>query len=223
VHSESRYKAPGNHGQDRPFIVAVTGNAGTGKSLVCRRFEVLGVPVIELDVLARQAVAPSGTVLGKIVEHFGKGVLHPDGTLDRKALRERIVRDDDARRTLERIVHPEIRRLMQDGISKLRGSGVPFVVVEIPLLFESKMEDAFDAVVLVMAEERLQKKRVSERDRIPEKEAGLLLKTQIPDDKKVDRSDFVIINTSTAQKLDAMVDRVFFTLNKKYGKTAEIA
>ncbi len=222
MHPDGRYKSQGIHGQDRPFTVAVTGSAGTGKSLVCRRFERLGVPVIELDVLAREAVAPSGAALEKIVKYFGKGVLTPGGTLDRKALRERVVRDDSARRTLERIVHPEIRRLLEDRIAGLQGRKIPFVVVEVPLLFESKMEDAFDAVILVMAEERLQKKRLAERDKIPETEAGLLLKTQIPDDKKVDRADFVIINTATVRNLDVMVDQVFFTLNKKYGKTAEI-
>jgi dephospho-CoA kinase len=203
--------------------VAVTGSAGTGKSLVCRRFAQLGVPVIELDALSRQAVSPSGPALKKLAARFGEGVLNPDGTLNRKSLREKVIREDDARRFVESVLHPEIRRLLDARVSRINGNETPFVVVEIPLLFESGMEDAFDAVVLVMAERRLQIKRLSERDQVSETEAGLLLKTQIDDEKKIDRSDFVIVNTGTIGKLHIAVDRVFFALKKKYSPPAEIA
>ena len=183
----------------------------------------MGVPVIDLDRLARQAVAPSGPALKKIVSAFGKEVLNPDGSLNRKTIRKKIVRDNAARRTLEEIVHPEIERLLRAEVSGMDTGQVPFVVVEVPLLFESGMEGAFDAVILVMAEERLQKKRLAKRDRISEEEAGLLLKVQIPDEMKVDHSDFVVLNTGTMKSLHDAVSRIFLILNKKYSKNGEIA
>jgi len=222
VHRNRQNKLQKPNGRGNPFRVAVTGSAGTGKSMVCRRFERLGVPVIDLDGLARKAVSPSGTALIKIVKHFGQKVMNPDGTLNRRALRRKVVRDDSDRRILEEILHPEIGHLLKTQVSGMDSDKAPFVVVEVPLLFESKMEDAFDAVILVMAGERLQKKRLSKRDAVSEKEAGLLLKTQISDERKIDRSNFVIINTESIKKLHCSVDRIFFILNKKYSKDNEI-
>ncbi len=208
---------------DSPYRVAVTGSAGTGKSMVCRRLERLGVPVIELDTLAKKAVVSTGPALKKIAARFGKKVLHPDGTLNRKALRRIVVRDAAARRDLEKIVHPEVRRLLNRRLNKMRRRETPFVVVEVPLLFEANMEDAFDAVVLVMAEEPVQAKRLSERDRVSEREARLLIRTQIPDEQKVERSDFVVLNSGSVKKLKEAVERVFFALSKKFSVNAEIA
>jgi len=218
VHLPNQHKLQRRSEMRRPFQVAVTGSAATGKSLVCRHFKNLGVPVIELDVLARKAVSPPGRTYRKIIEAFGKEILNRDGTLDRKALRRKVLADERARRTLERIVHPAVRKLLEEAVGRFNGEETPFVMVEVPLLFETGMAAAFDSVVLVMAQTRLQVKRLSARDRVPENEAERLIRTQIPDAQKIDRSDFVIFNTGSVRKLHSLADQIFWTLNGKYPK-----
>jgi dephospho-CoA kinase len=132
--------------------VAVTGGAGAGKTVVCERFQRLGAQVISLDALAREAVQPDSPVFDAVVAHFGKGILLADGSLDRHKLRDLITKDTEARKTLERLTHPEIVGLLEKKLAAMasrRENDV--VVVEAPLLIEVGMQDRFDVVILVEA------------------------------------------------------------------------
>ena len=98
----------------RRFRVGLTGGIASGKSTVANLFAALGVPIIDTDLIAREVVAPGSPLLPKIAEHFGRDVLAADGSLDRRTLRQRVFVDAAERQWLERLTHPEIRRLTED-------------------------------------------------------------------------------------------------------------
>lgn len=191
----------------RPLTIGITGNAGSGKTTVCNHLMSLGLPVILLDNLAREVVAPGSIALKRISDHFGNGILSEDGSLNRPALRQIILMEDGKRRELERMLHPEIISLMHLRITQAGMAGAGLVAVEVPLLFELGMTELFDMVLLVTAEKHLQIKRLSERDQVSALNAGALIETQIPDQEKRQQSDFIIDNNGSYEDLINSVDR----------------
>ena len=189
--------------------VAVTGGAGSGKTSVCNRLKELGVKVISADEMAREAVAPGSTALKKIVHYFGDTVLLSDGTLNRKMLRRMITDDDDARLTLERLLHHEITKLIHKSVVYAEKEGCRIVVIEVPLLFELGMKEKFDWVIVVSADKELRIKRLMERDQISRDAAEKLLNVQMPDEEKIGRADDVVWNGDSMEKLEASVDILF--------------
>lgn len=195
------------HQKSKPVTIAVTGNAGSGKSTVCDHLKSLGLPVIILDALAREVVHPGSRALLTISNRFGKRILFEDGSLNRPALRRIIVEDDTLRGELEKILHPEIISLMHQRISEAGKNGAAIVIIEVPLLFELDMRDRFDLVLLVTAENNIQIERLAERDSITPGDAIALLKAQMPDARKKEYSDFIINNNGCYSELINSVDR----------------
>jgi len=194
--------------------VAVTGGAGSGKTSVCNRLKELGVKVISADEMARKAVAPGSEALTKIIRYFGDTVLLADGTLNRKMLRRMITDDDDARLTLERFLHHEITKLIQNNVVCAEKKGCRIVAIEVPLLFELGMKEKFDWVVVVSADKGLRVKRLMERDQTSRDEAQDLVNVQMPDESKIGQADYVVWNEGSMKKLTASVDDLFKDLNK---------
>jgi dephospho-CoA kinase len=207
-------------GKTRTIVlrVAVTGGAGSGKTSVCNRLKELGIKIISSDALAREAVVPNSKAHKKIVEFFGETVLLGDGTLNRKILRRMILSDDAARLALERIVHPEISRLMREKIAWAENEGCDIVVVEVPLLFELKMQEQFDWIILVSAGHELRVKRLMVRDNISRDEADTLIHVQMPDKDKIGRADFVLSNEDSKARLMEAVDFLYEESFKQYKK-----
>lgn len=183
--------------------VGLTGNVASGKSTVARLWRDAGVPVVSADDLARTATEPGSAGLEEVVREFGEEVLADDGTLDRAALRDEVFRDDDARRRLEALLHPRIRALRDAWLDERRAEGAPLVVSEIPLLFETGMETAFDVTVLVDAgwEERL--RRLVEDRGLDAEEAERIMDAQMDPAEKRRLADLVIDNDGTLQDLRA--------------------
>ncbi len=198
---------------DRPVRVAVTGGAGSGKSTVCRIFEELGLLVFDADKLAREAVEIGTPAYRKIVEHFGKKILNPDGSPNRRLLREIITGDPEAKKSLESFVHPEITLKMRRKLDEAREAGRD-VVVEVPLLFELALEEIFDCSVTVYAEREIKINRLEARDKVDQEQAAALIDLQMPDSEKSKRADFVIRNTGRMEKLEQDVKKLHFTLFK---------
>jgi dephospho-CoA kinase len=169
--------------------VALTGNVGAGKTTVAELFKRWGATVIDADQLVREAQAPGQPVLAKIVSRFGKEFLQPDGTLDRAALRVRVLGDADALADLNRIVHPEVHRRRQALLAAARARGDRIVVSDIPLLFESADPAEFDAIVLVDAPEAVRRARLLATRPLPPEEADRLMAVQLPSTPKRARSD----------------------------------
>ncbi|MYK65119.1 MAG: dephospho-CoA kinase, partial [Gemmatimonadetes bacterium] len=179
------------------LIVGLTGNVAAGKSAVAELWREAGVPVVSADRLARTAVEPGTEALARIEELFGPGVIQPDGALDRGAVRRIVFRDEDALRHLEAIVHPEVRRLRDEWTRRRREEGAGMVVWEIPLLFETGIEDEVDVVVVVDAPAGVRKRRVVETRGIGDEEAVAIMASQMAADEKRRRADVVVENGGT--------------------------
>jgi dephospho-CoA kinase len=197
--------------------VALTGNAAAGKSSVARLFADWGATVLDADAIVHQLQRPGTPVFAAIVARFGPGLVAPDGTLDRAALRAHVLRDPAARRDLEAIVHPAVeverRRL-------LRAAGGSIVVDDIPLLFEVMDPGAFDAVVLVDAPEPLRLERLERERGLPAAEAAALVAAQLPAGAKRARADFVIDNDATRDALRDAAWRVWRKLRARAPRRA---
>jgi dephospho-CoA kinase len=192
--------------------VALTGGIATGKSYVTHRFKQLGVPTIDADVLARQAVAPGTAGLFAVIDRFGDEILTVTGELDRHKLASIVFADAAARRDLEAIVHPAVRRVTGEWFASLDPNRHPFAIADIPLLYEVNREGDFDTVIVVACDPQTQVKRVMERDGLSEGEARQRLAAQLPIEEKVKRANYVITTNGTFDETDRQVKDVWHTL-----------
>ncbi|NVM22483.1 MAG: dephospho-CoA kinase [Desulfobacterales bacterium] len=190
--------------------IAVTGGAASGKTTVCECFGRLGAHVISMDALAREAVRPESPVLEAIVDHFGQGVLVPDGSLDRRKLRGIITMDPDERKTLEELIHPEIFRLFEKEVTAIESRHKDaVVVVEVPLLIELGIEGQFDVVVLVEAGYDLQKRRIMAREGSSGHDAEALLDMQMPSEAKRAHADYIVENMGSIQNVERAAEEIY--------------
>lgn len=188
--------------------VALTGGIATGKSHVRAQFEALGVPTIDADRLARDAVAPGTAGLTAVVRRFGRDILDSSGGLDRRKLASIVFASDAARRDLEAIIHPEVRRLMDEWFASLDPRAHPIAIADIPLLYEVGREKAFDDVIVVACDPETQVRRVVERDHVSDAEARQRLAAQMPIEEKVRRADFVIRSDHSIEETNRRVREV---------------
>lgn len=177
--------------------IGLTGGIASGKTTVSKMIQDAGIPVIDADLYAREVVKPGEGAYLKIVDHFGDGILHGDGTIDRKKLGAIIFNDEKERDTLNGIVHPAVRKKMNDRKSSYREEGRSVVVLDIPLLFESELQKTVDKILLVYVNENTQLKRLMERDGSTNEEALSRIRSQIPLEKKRAAADAVIDNIGT--------------------------
>jgi dephospho-CoA kinase len=190
---------------------ALTGGIATGKSYVARRLREAGVPVVDADALAREAVAEGTPGLAAVTERFGRGVLNSSGELDRARLGEIVFSDAAARHDLEAIIHPIVRARIAEFFEHLPADR-PFAVADVPLLFETGRERAFDRIIVVASSPATQIERIMTRDRLSREAAQQRLAAQIPIDEKVKRADYVIRTDGTHAETDAQVARVLDSL-----------
>lgn len=183
--------------------VALTGNIASGKSTVLGHFAAWGAAVIDADRLVHEAQQPGTPTLAAIARRFGTDVLEPDGSLDRERLRHRVLEDVAARRTLEEIVHPVVRRRRHELAREAAARGDCVLVNDIPLLFEALDPAAFDLVVLVDAPVGVRRERLCRTRGLSPDEADRLIAAQLPSDIKRARSAIVIDNGGTLAELDA--------------------
>jgi len=195
--------------------VALTGNIAAGKSTVVELFTRWGATVIDADSLARDAQAPGGAVLAAIARRFGTDVLAQGGTLDRAALRAKVMGDDKALAALNAIVHPAVqqRRLELQRAASERGDAI--VINDIPLLFEVLDPAQFDAVVLVDAPIVLRRTRLRTLRGLSNEDADRMIAAQMPAERKRPQSQYVIENAGTLADLEKEARRVFTELRKR--------
>jgi len=196
-------------------LVGLTGGIATGKSTVARILQGMGVPVVDADQVAREVVAQGEPALEEVVDAFGPSVLSPDGTLDRAALRKRIVRDPVARRRLEAITHPPIRARIADRARELAGRGHEHVVVEAALLVETGSYREYPILVVVTASPDVQVARLVARDGVTDREARATLQTQLPLADKEAVATHVIRNDGDHEALEAQVRRVWKAITRR--------
>jgi len=187
--------------------VALTGGIATGKSYVRTRLAEHGIPTLDADVLAREAVAAGSSGLAAVAARFGTGVLLPDGSLDRRALGAVVFADAQARADLEAIIHPRVRDATTTWLDRLAAAGESLAVVDIPLLYETGRDHDFDRVIVTSCPRSQQVARAVERDGLTPAQAEARIDAQLPTDAKVQRGDFVIDTGGTFGDTNRQVDR----------------
>lgn len=187
------------------YRIGLTGGIASGKSAVSALFAALGVPVIDTDEIARAVVAPGTPLLGRIVERFGPRVLGADGTLDRRALRDIVFADPQARADLEALTHPAIRAEMERRSAAARG---PYQIIAIPLLVESNARSRVDRVLVVDCSEETQLRRLQARDGATRAQAEAILAAQATRAARLAAADDVITNEGDLSALRDQVEQL---------------
>lgn len=198
-------------------LFGLTGGIASGKSAVAARLRARGVPVIDADALARDAVAVGSEGLAEVVKAFGPEVLGPDGALDRKKVAAIVFGDEEKRRVLNAIVHPRVTALTFEHAARLRDEGHPLACYEAALIVENGVADAFRPLVVVAAPEDVQVARACARDRATADEARARIRAQMPLAEKTKVADFVIDNTGTLADLEARTDEVLAAICGRLG------
>ncbi len=196
------------------LLVGLTGGIGSGKSTVARMLEERGAVVFDADLLAREAVEPGTPGHTAVIERFGADVLAPGGELDREALASIVFADPSARRDLEQIVHPEVRRLFADGSEAYRDTD-RIVVFSAPLLVESGMHTAFEILVVVSATVATQIERLMRQRGMSEAAIRARIDAQAPLDDKAAVADFLVDNEGTLAELESQVERLWHDLSAR--------
>jgi dephospho-CoA kinase len=196
------------------LLVGLTGGIGSGKSTIARLLEERGAVVFDADVLAREAVAPGTPGHEAVVERFGASVLAPGGELDRDALAAIVFADPAARRDLEAIVHPEVRRLFAEGCDAYRDSD-SVIVFSAPLLVETGMHSAFDVLIVVSAPVEAQIERLLRDRGMSEEQARARIDAQAPLEEKAAVADVLVDNDGPLEELDGQVDRIWSDLRAR--------
>jgi dephospho-CoA kinase len=190
-----------------PFhVFGLTGGIGSGKSTVANLLRQRGVPVVDADELAREAVAPGSIGLAEVVAAFGPGVLDESGSLDRQKLGDLVFSDPQARRRLNAITHPIVRQLSQDRFTALAAQGVELAAYDVPLLFEVGLDAVLKPTVVVASSQANQVARVTARDGLSEAAAHARISAQLPLAEKRRRADHVIENDGSLAELEQQVD-----------------
>lgn len=197
-----------------PFVVALTGGIGSGKTAVSDLLERLGAGVVDTDVIARELTAAGGGAMAAIVERFGNEVLCTDGSLDRTKMRERAFADPQVRRDLEAILHPIIRR---EAAARVGCQPAPYVVLVVPLLVETgAYRELVDRILVVDCPESVQIERTMARSGLSRADAERIVAAQAPRAARLAIADDVIVN-------DAGLDRLAALVGNLHGRYLELA
>lgn len=180
------------------FILGLTGGIGSGKSAASTWFETQGITVVDADIVAREVVEKGQPALQHIHAAFGDWVLLENGELNRRALREHIFKDPNARQTLEHITHPAIR---QSIIHQLQSATTPYVILVSPLLFETNQHELTDHTLLIDATEELQIQRASQRDDQSIEQIHKIIQAQMPRQQKQHLADDIVLNDGHLEHL----------------------
>lgn len=201
-------------------LFGLTGGIAAGKSAVAARLRARGVPVIDADELAREAVAPGSDGLAELVAAFGADVLLAGGALDRKKLARLMFADDAVLRRVNALVHPRVAALTVAKAADLGAAGHPLACYEAALIVENGLADAFRPLVVVAASEDAQVARATARDAAAEDDVRARLRAQAPLARRIAVADFVIRNDATMEDLARSTDEVLGAVCARLGVDA---
>jgi dephospho-CoA kinase len=190
------------------MIIGLTGSIASGKSTVSEMLQEKGFPIVDADKIARQVVEPGTSVIKEIGEHFGDEVLNEDGSLNREILGERIFRNEAERNKLNSIIHPAIRNEMIRQKEQWISRGADTVIMDIPLLFESKLQSFVEKIIVVSVTPEIQKQRLIARNKLNEQEAAERINSQLPMVEKEAGADAVIDNNGTIEETKMQIESI---------------
>lgn len=192
------------------LIVGLTGSIASGKSTVANMMKEMSVPIVDADIIARDVVAIGEPAYLKIVDTFGDGILQEDKTINRAKLGSIIFQDETKRKQLNKIVHPAVRSEMKRRQQIYVEKGEPLIVLDIPLLFESKLTHFVEKILVVYVDEQTQLERLMERNGFTKGEALARINAQMPLKEKVEKADVVINNNGS---IDETKEQLMTILN----------
>ena len=203
-----------------PFTVGLTGGIGSGKSTVERLFQGFGAHIIDTDAIAHSLTTATGQAMPAILSQFGVDFLNPDGSLNRTVMRQRVFSDPNAKRKLEEILHPLIRREVD---TQLNRSAAPYIVLAVPLLIETgAYHDRVERVLVVDCAEEQQVRRTKERSGLSESEVRNIMAAQVEREERTRHADDIILNNGGLPQLAptvAVLDQRYRALAVLQGRT----
>lgn len=195
------------------LIIGLTGSIASGKSTISAMFAKLQIPVVDADKISREVVDPGKEAYEMIVQEFGEEILQADKMIDRKKLGSIVFTDEVKRKQLNQIVHPAVRIEMLRQRNDFIAAGEKCVVLDIPLLFESKLTHFVDKTLVVSVDEKTQLSRLMTRDDSSESEAKQRIQSQIPINEKAALADAVIDNSGTKQTSYEQLEKILTKWN----------
>ena len=196
-------------------VIGLTGSIGSGKSAVSDIIKKAGIPVIDADVISKEAVAKGSKGLEMIARQFGDGFIDRDGNLDRKKLAGLVFENEDARKKLNGIVHPLVIEEFLRQKKLYEEQGREMVVFDCPLLLEQNLERLVDTVVVVHTSEDVQIERIMKRDAMTREEAVARIRSQMKSSEKLEKADIAIDNSYSLEKLN---ETVLDLIDNKFSK-----
>ncbi len=179
-------------------IVGLTGGIGSGKTTISKHFESFGIPIYNADKEAKALMKRSKVIKRKLIELFGKDT-YKEGDLNRSYLSSRIFSDQNLLKKMNAIVHPKVASHFKRWVKKQNS---PYIIKEAAIIFENQLENQYDYIIIVIADENLRIERVTKRDGASTKKVKSIMKNQLPDSEKIKKADFIIQNNelNTAKK-----------------------
>ncbi len=198
------------------FIIALTGGIGSGKSEAAKQFALLGVPIVDADVIAHELTAIGQPIVAEIGRIFGAELIAADGSLNRTKLRTHVFNNTQERLKLEALLHPAIHlRALQQLAENERKLQPSYQVLVMPLLFESHRYDGVANKTLVIdCDENLQIKRAMARSNMTEKEVQAMMNAQVSRATRLERADLVVENNGTLKNLTKKIASIHKNLIK---------
>ncbi|RUL56408.1 dephospho-CoA kinase [Lysinibacillus antri] len=190
------------------MIIGLTGSIASGKSTVAKMLKEYNIPIVDADLVARQVVEPGTETLRKIAEAFGADVISENGEMDRAKVGSIIFHDESKRKVLNDIIHPAIRAEMLRQRDEYVTNGEKTVIMDIPLLFESKLQHYVEKILVVSVDEETQLKRLMERNQLSEEDAKARIRSQLPLSVKEQGADAVINNNGTIEDAKIQLERI---------------
>lgn len=194
------------------LVIGLTGPTGAGKGEVSKIFTRYGIPVINADRVYHELIAPPSSCLQELVETFGKKILLPNGSLDRRALGSIVFNDPAARETLNSITHRYVMEEVKTQMERLRREGVPVAVFDAPQLFEAGAQKACTAVISILADRSIRLERIVARDNITPEAAMRRILAQKSDEFFKANSDYIIENNGNLDLVKPQLHRILTEL-----------
>lgn len=183
-------------------VIGLTGQSGAGKTTVSRVFSENGFSVINADTAAREAVVTGSPCLAELSESFGRDIILPDGSLDRKKLAGIVFADRERLAVMNSIMYPHIIRLIEEKIEKLRSEGAEYILLDAPTLFEAGADKMCSRIISVTAREDIRTERIAARDKIPRERIKERFSSQLSEEFFTAHSDYVIENNGSSETLE---------------------
>lgn len=194
------------------LVVGLTGGISSGKSTISSWFLQKGIVVLDADQIVKNLQRPNSPLVLKLAEEFGASIVNENGELVRDVLGKIVFYDQEAKERLNAMIHPLVQAKLEEEIERLKKVGEGLVVLDIPLLFESRFEALVDRTVVVYVSPDVQLQRLMKRDQIDREYALAKMNSQMSLDEKRARADYVLINNGTMGQLREQFDHLFEVL-----------